>query len=182
MADTDRKATGTRSSGTLAVFGVAVLANLLLSIFLLDQVRLAREQIGALEGKLATKQDVAMLRPIRISEILEERCEGCHTDRRFKGLAAMSQTEVLATIYRMRSHPGANIPGDQVDEIEAALLVFRCTSCHSEAVLSKLALMPRDERVRFLRTKVAMPNSGFRVDQVSQLIGAFELLAGAARR
>ena len=52
--------------------------------------------------------------------------------------------------------------------MEAALLVFRCTSCHGEAVLSQLVLMPPDERVRFLRTKVAMPSSGFRADQVTK--------------
>ena len=35
-------------TGTLAVFGVAVLINLVLSVFLLDQVRRTREQVAAL--------------------------------------------------------------------------------------------------------------------------------------
>jgi hypothetical protein len=77
----------------------------------------------------------------------------------------------------MRSHPGADIPPDEVHEIQAALLVFRCTSCHGEAVLSQLTLMPPDERVRFLREKIAMPGTGFRKDQVGELIEAFEILA-----
>ena len=81
----------------------------------------------------------------------------------------------------MRSHPGANIPEDEVREIQAALLVFRCTSCHGEGVLSRITLMPPEERVRFLRTKVAMPNSGFRIDQVGELMEAFDMLSGPPR-
>jgi hypothetical protein len=36
--------------------------------------------------------------------------------------------------------------------------------------------MPPDERVRFLRTKVRMPDSGFRADQVGELLQAFDAL------
>jgi NAD-dependent SIR2 family protein deacetylase len=173
-------ARGTRT-GTLAVFGIAVLVNLILSIFLLDQVRRTREQVAELSDELASKQDVAMLRPIHIDGILKQRCVRCHTERRFAKLSAMTEPQILETIQRMRSHPGANIPADEVREIEAALLAFRCTSCHGEGVLSQLYLMPQEERTRFLRTKVAMPNSGFRSDQVGELIEAFDYLAGRPR-
>jgi hypothetical protein len=169
-------------SGTFAVFGVAILANLILSIFLLDQVGRTRQQIADLEGTLANKQDVAMLRPIRVDQILKERCETCHTDRRFAALGEMTQAQVLETIQRMQSHPGSDIPADEIQEIRAALLIFRCTSCHNEAVLSQIALMPPDERIRFLRKKVAMPGSGFRTDQVTELINAFDTLTGRGRR
>ena len=91
----------------------------------------------------------------------------------------MDPNQLLATIQRMRSHPGgAAIPGEEVPRIEAALLLLRCTSCHEEAVLSRLVLMPREERLRFLRTKVAMPGSGFRPDQVGAVVQAFKTLAG----
>jgi hypothetical protein len=172
---------GNARMGTLAVFGVAVLVNLVLSIFLLDQMGRTRQQVADLTSELASKRDVAMLRPIRIEELLDERCERCHTNRRFAKLAKMTRPQVLDTIQRMRSHPGANIPADEVREIEAALLLFRCTTCHGEAVLSQLVLMPPDERVRFLRTKVAMPSSGFRPDQVGELIEAFDVLVGRSR-
>ena len=172
---------GNARMGTLAVFGVAVLANLLLTILLLDQMGRTRDQIADLTTELASKQDIAMLRPIRVEEILDQRCERCHTNRRFAKLTDMTRPQVMDTIQRMRSHPGANIPADEVREIEAALLVFRCTACHGEAVLSKLVLMPPSERVRFLRSKVAMPGSGFRPDQVGQLIKAFEVLVGQER-
>jgi hypothetical protein len=172
---------GNARTGTLAVFGVAVLLNLILSIFLLDQVRRTRAQIADLSNELASKQDVAMLQPIRIDEILDERCERCHTGRRFANVNNMSQSQVLATIRRMQSHPGANIPEDEVKEIQAALLIFRCTACHGEGVLSQVLLMPPKDRIRFLRTKVLMPNSVFRTDQVGELMEAFDTLASRSR-
>jgi hypothetical protein len=168
-------------TGTLAVFGVAVLLNLVLSIFLLDQVRRTRAQVADLSHKLASKQDVAMLQPIRIDEILDERCERCHSGRRFANVNNMSQSQVLATIRRMQSHPGANIPEGEVKEIQAALLIFRCTACHGEGVLSQVLLMPPKDRIRFLRTKVLMPNSVFRTDQVGELMEAFDILASRSR-
>ncbi len=170
-----------RRTGTLAIFGIAILVNLLLTVLILDRVEGTRDQLAGLAGELASKQDVAMLRPIRVEEILEQRCERCHTDRRFAALAGKSEREILETIGRMMSHPGADIPANEIRQIESALLLFRCTSCHSEAVLSRLALMPPEERVRFLRTKVAMPGSGFRTDQVGALIEAFDVLVGASR-
>ena len=163
--------------GTLAIFGIAILANLILTILLLDQVKSTRNDVADLAGELASKQDIAMLRPIRVNQILEKSCEGCHTDRRFAALIGMTGPQILATVERMRLLPGANIAAHEVEKIESALLVFRCTSCHSEAVVNKLVLMPLDERVRFLRTKVAMPGSGFRPDQIGELIEAFEVLA-----
>jgi hypothetical protein len=168
-------------TGTLAVFGVAVLANLILSIFLLDQVRRTRQQVADLSSELASKQDVAMLHPIRVNEILERRCTRCHTDQRFARLTGMARPQILETIQRMREHPGANIPASDVREIEAALLIFRCTACHGEGVLSQIVLMPPDDRVRFLRTKVRMPDAGFRTDQVGELMRAFDTLADESR-
>jgi hypothetical protein len=41
--------------------------------------------------------------------------------------------------------------------------------------------MPPDERVHFLRTKVLMPDSGFRTDQIGELMEAFDTLAGRPR-
>ena len=172
---------GNARTGTLAIFGIAVLVNLILSVFLLDQVRRTREQVADLSSELASKQDVAMLQPIRIDEILKQRCVRCHTDRRFAKLTGMTRPEILETIQRMSEHPGSNIPADAVREIEAALLVFRCTACHGEGVLSEILLMPPDERVHFLRTKVLMPDSGFRTDQIGELMEAFDTLVGRPR-
>ena len=171
---------GSSRVGTLAVFGIAILVNLVLTILLLDQVVRTRSDVAGLTEGLASKQDVAMLRPIRVDEILARRCEGCHTDRRFAKLKHLSQSQVLKTIQRMRTHPGADIPADEIRQIESALLVFRCTSCHSEAVLSRVVLMPPEERRRFMRDKVRMPGSGFRPDQAGEILAALDVLVGSA--
>ncbi len=72
-----------RRTGTVAIFGVAVLINGVLSIFLLDQAGNTRLKITDLESTLVSEQDVALLRPIRIDQ---DRCERCHTDRRYAKL------------------------------------------------------------------------------------------------
>ncbi len=90
----------------------------------------------------------------------------------------MGMRQINDTVLRMQTHPGAGIAADEQARMAAALLVFRCTACHGDAVLSQIVLMPREDRVRFLRAKVRMPGSGFRVDQVGDLLQAFEILAG----
>ena len=98
--------------------------------------------------------------------------------RRFASLGNMTQPQVFATIRRMQGHPGANIPEDEVKEIQAALLIFRCTTCHGEGVLSEVFLMPPKDRIRFLRSKVLMPDSIFRTDQVGELMEFPDAMAG----
>jgi hypothetical protein len=166
-----------RGSGGLVIFGVAILLNLLLTVLVLDQVGRNRDEVKVLAEKLATRQDIAMLRPLRVTEILDQRCTSCHTDRRFAATRDMTEREILDTVARMSSHPGADIPPAEFRRIESALLLFRCTSCHEETVLSRLVLMSGEERYRFLRKKLAMPGSGFRPDQLGLVAEAFKTLS-----
>jgi mono/diheme cytochrome c family protein len=163
--------------GWRALIGIAVVINLILTVFLLQQVREARTDVDGLAARLASKQDVAMLRPLRVQEILDKHCTRCHTERRFASLFD-GRSDIGETVHRMQRHPGAAIPAEEVPRIEAALLVVRCAACHGDGTLSQVALMPPDERMRFLRTKVRMPGSGFRLDRVGELYAAFGVLAG----
>lgn len=165
--------------GTLAIFGVAILLNLLLTVMVLDQVDRTRDEVGALSTQLVTKQDLAMFRPLRVREILETRCTRCHTARRFAETMAMEPSEIHVTVARMSAHSGGEIEAGEWPQIEAALLLNRCTACHNESVISRILLKPYDERLRFLRQKVRMPNSGFRTDQVSDIADAIRILNGA---
>ena len=171
---------GKRGGGTLAIFGIAVVLNLVLTLMVLDQLTRSRSEIRELSSELATKQDIAMFRPLRVGRILEENCTGCHTTRRFAATSSMEERQIASTVARMSSHSGGNIPAVEFAEIAAALLVRRCTACHSEAVLSRLLLYPEEHRMPFLRKKVAAPGSGFRSDQVEELTRAIQLLAGEA--
>ena len=167
-----------RSSWTLAIFGVAILVNLLLTVVVLDQVDRTRDEMRALTDELATKQDVAMLRPLGVNRILERRCTGCHTPRRFAATTIMEEPALLSTVERMSEHTGGAIPEGEYQQIAAALLVRRCTACHSETVVSRLLLFEEADRLPFLRQKISAPGSGFRSDQVEELQRAIRRLAG----
>jgi hypothetical protein len=168
-------------SGTLAIFGIAILLNLLLAIMILDQLDRARDDIGALEEKLATKQDLAVLRPLGINRVLDKRCSGCHNERRFAATMTMEGRELVSTVARMSSHAKGAIPAGEFERIGAALFVRRCTTCHDESVVSRLLLYPEKDRIPYLREKIGSLKTGFRTDQVSELLRAIDLLASHGR-
>jgi hypothetical protein len=176
MADNSEQRTG-----TLAIFGIAILLNLLLAIMILDQLDRARDDIDALTGKLATKQDLAVLRPLGISRVLDRRCSSCHNERRFAATIGMEGREIVSTVARMSAHAKGTIPSDEFERIGAALFVRRCTVCHDESVVSRLLLYPDIKRRPFLREKVGSLETGFRTDQVDELLRAIELLAAHGR-
>ena len=171
----------TPKAGTLVIFGIAILLNLLLAIMILDQIDRTRDDIDALEAKLASKQDLAVLRPLGISRVLEQRCSTCHNERRFARTLEMEGREIVSTVARMSAHAKGTIPNDEFERIGAALFVRRCTVCHDESVVSRLLLYPEIERQPFLREKVGSLETGFRTDQVGELMRAIELLAAQGR-
>src|SRR5215510_778050 len=106
-----------------------VLVNLILTIALITQVREVQRRVAGLPVDLATKRDVAMLRPLRVREILRENCVGCHSTRRLGVTVSMEPAEIRRTIDRMQDHPGANISPGEFEGIAASLLVVRCARC-----------------------------------------------------
>ena len=87
-------ARGSRGIAGPTLVGVAVLLNLILTVLLVGQVIDVRSEVDDLTNKLATKQDVAMLRPIRVHEILSENCTTCHADRRFAKALGMGMRQI----------------------------------------------------------------------------------------
>ena len=153
-----------------------VLANLILTIALIAQVREVRQRVASLPVDLATKHDVAMLRPLRVREILSRNCVECHSTRRLGVTVSMEPAEIQRTIERMQTHPGANISPAEFERIAASLLVVRCARCHSEETLNLMVLKTRPERVATIRRMAALPGSGVRPDQVLAIAQAFEKL------
>lgn len=166
-----------RRYGTLAVFGIAILLNLVVSVLVLDQLARTRGEMRALSEEFATKQDLASLRPLGVRRILDDNCTSCHTDRLFVETLAMEPSEIHRLEVSIPAHAEMGLSPAEVARVDAALLVNRCTTCHDETVLSRLLLKSHPERIRYLRQKVAMPGSGFRSDQVGELVGALRLLA-----
>ena len=158
------------------IVGLAVLVNLILTIDLITQVRNVQRLIAALPPDPARKRDVAMLRPLRVREILRQNCVTCHSARRLGVTASMDWTEIKNTIARMQNHPGADIPTREFERIAASLLVLRWARCHGDETLNLMVLKTPPERLATIRAMTALPGSGLRPDEVPAIALAFEKL------
>jgi len=165
-----------RSYGFRIVVLLAVLANLILTIAVIMQVRELQQRVASLPPDLASKRDVAMLRPLRIREILTQNCVECHSSRRLGVTISMEPGEIQRTVERMQNHPGANISPGEFDRIAASLLVVRCARCHGEETLNLMVLKTMPERMATIRRMAALPGSGIRPDQALAIAEAFEKL------
>jgi hypothetical protein len=155
---------------------LAVLANLILTIAVITQLRELQQRVATLPPDLASKRDVAMLRPLRVREILMQNCVGCHSSRRLGATISMEPAEIQRTVQRMQNHPGANISPGEFERIAASLLVVRCARCHGEETLNLMVLKTQPERLATIRRMAALPGSGVRPDQALATAQAFEKL------
>ena len=155
---------------------LVVIVNLILAIALIMQVRELQHRVASLPPDLASKHDVAALRPLRVREILVRNCVECHSTRRLGVTISMEPTEIQRTVERMQNHPGANIPPGELDRIAASLLVARCARCHGEETLNLMVLKTQPERLATIRRMAALPGSGVRPDQALATAQAFEKL------
>ena len=163
-------------SGIRVVVALAVLVNVILTVALITQVREVQQRVASLPPDLATKRDVASLRPLQIRRILAQNCVECHSARRLGAVVALDPADIQGTVERMQSHPGANIPPGDVERIAASLLVLRCARCHGEDTLNLMVLKTQPERIATIRRMAALPGSGVRPDQVPAIAQAFETL------
>jgi len=155
---------------------LVVLVNIVLTIALVMQVRELQQRVASLPPDLARKHDVAMLRPLRVRQILVQNCVECHSSRRLGVTVSMEPAEIQRTVERMQNHPGANIPPGEFERITASLLVARCARCHGEETLNLMVLKTQPERIATIRRMAALPGSGVRQDQVLAIAQAFDKL------
>src|SRR5262252_2554911 len=99
-----------RISGFRIVVALAILINLILTVALIAQVREIQRRVASLPSDLATRRDVAALRPLQVRQIIQKNCVECHSARRLGVAVSMEATEIRSTVERMQTHPGANIP------------------------------------------------------------------------
>jgi cytochrome c553 len=163
-----------RSVGFRLFVILAVLINLILTIALITQVRQVQEGVANLPPDLASKRDVAALRPLRVREIIRQNCVNCHSSRTLGVTVSMEPADIQRTIERLPSHTSINIPQDQMERISASLLVARCARCHGEETLNLMVLKTVPERIATIRRMAALPGSGVRADQVLATAQAFE--------
>jgi cytochrome c553 len=161
-------------SGFRIAVMLVVLVNLILTIALITQVREVQVRVASLPPDLASKRDVASLRPLQVRQILTKNCVACHSTRRLGATVSMEPADVLHTIERMQNHPGANIQPAEFERIAASLLVIRCARCHGEETLNLMVLKTQPQRLATIRRMAALPGSGVRPDQVTAIAEAFE--------
>lgn len=161
---------------------LVLLVNLILTVALVTQVRELQQRAASLPSDVANKRDVAMLRPLRIREIITRNCVECHSTRRLGVTVSMEPAEVQRTVERMQNHPGADIPPGEFERITASLLVARCARCHGEETLNLMVLKTAPERIATIRRMAALPGSGVRADQVLAIAQAFDKLIGDGDR
>jgi hypothetical protein len=165
-----------RNYGFRILVLLAVLVNLILTIALITQVRELQQRFTNLPPDLASKRDVAALRPLRIRQIITQNCVDCHSNRRLGITISMEPSEIQRTVERMQNHPGADIPPREFARITASLLVARCARCHGEETLNLMVLKTQPERLATIRRMAALPGSGLRSDQALTTAQAFETL------
>ena len=155
---------------------LVVIVNLILTIAVISQLRELQQRVATLPPDLASKRDVAALRPLRIRQIITQNCVECHSTRRLGVTVSMEPSEVQRTVERMQNHPGADIPPHEFERITASLLVARCARCHGEETLNLMVLKTQPERMATIRRMAALPGSGVRADQVLAIAQAFDKL------
>jgi hypothetical protein len=165
-----------RISAFRIVVMLAVLANLILTIALITQVREVERRVARLPVDVASRRDVAALRPLPVRQLVMKNCVECHTARRLSATLSMEPGEIQHTVARMQSHPGASIPPAEFERIAASLLVLRCARCHGEDTLNLMVLKTEPERIATIRRMAALPGSGVRRDQVAAIAQAFATL------
>jgi hypothetical protein len=159
------------------VVGFLTVLNALLTLLLCGLVRDTRQDINALRTILATKQDLVNVAAPKLAFFHEEKCTGCHTERRFAGPHNV-RGEIDQAIAHMRALPDARFSEKDVEKIHASLELLRCSQCHGVDQLRKLSIMSPSERMRVVRQMVAKPGSNITPDEAGQILRGYEQMVG----
>jgi mono/diheme cytochrome c family protein len=162
--------------GFRIVVALAVLVNLILTVALITQMRDVQQRLATMPQDIASKRDVAMLRPLHVREILMQNCVSCHSSRRLGTTVSLEPSELMRVVQRMQTHPGADIAPRDFERIAASLMVVRCARCHGEETLNLMVLKTQPERLATIRRMAALPGSGVRPDQALATAEAFDKL------
>ena len=129
------------SSTRLAFFlAFSVALNLVLTVLLVSQLLVVRDEVRALPDKLVTKDDVAALARCRSSRSSTRAAPGADTDRRFAAAVGWERQAILDVLARMASHPGANIPPAEFESIQASPRCCNAPGAMRGQILSRLVL------------------------------------------
>lgn len=159
------------------VVGFLTVLNALLVLLLCGLVRDTRHEINELRTVLATKQDLVNVAVPRLTFFHEEKCTGCHTERKFAGEHNV-RGQIEQAVAHMQALPDAGFTDQDMAKIHGSLDLLRCTQCHGADKLRSLAIKSPAERMRIIREMVGKPGSGISPDEVARIGKAYEQLVG----
>ena len=151
--------------------------NVILTLLMAGLVRDTRQDIGALQDVLATKQDLVNVAAPNLKLVHEEKCTSCHTERKFAG-EHNTRGQIERAVEHMGQMPDATFTQDDMARIHASLDLFRCSQCHGTDQLRRLAIKSPEERMKIIREMIAKPRSQITPDETMQILRAFERLVG----
>jgi hypothetical protein len=159
------------------VVGFLTILNALLVLLLCGLVRDTRHEVNALRTVLATKQDLVNVAAPKLAFFHEEKCTGCHTERKFAGQHNV-RGQIEQAVAHMRAMPDAGFTDRDMAKIHASLDLLRCTQCHGADRLRALAIKSPAERMRIIREMIGRPGSGLTPDEVGRIARAYEQMVG----
>ena len=127
------------------MFGVLLISNTLLTLFLVGIVLETRQDLNNIDRILATKNDLINLKQASTENILEKNCGRCHSEIRFAGFHG-SEKDLLRMINEMQIMEGSAIDPNDIDKIHASLELLQCNSCHEQERIKKMTLNSDLER------------------------------------
>lgn len=159
------------------VVGFLTVLNALLTLLLCGLVRDTRQDLNALRSILATKQDLVNVAVPKLAFFHEEKCTGCHTERRFAGEHNV-RGQIERAVAHMSALPDAGFTEKDVAKIHASLALLRCSQCHGAEQLRTLSIKSPSERMRIVRAMIAKPGSNITPDETMRILRAYEQLIG----
>ena len=159
------------------VVGFLTILNALLTLLLCGLVRDTRQEMNALRTVLATKQDLVNVAAPKLTFFHEEKCTGCHSERRFAGEHNI-RGEIEQAVAHMRAMPDAGFTDQDMAKIHSSLELLRCTQCHGVDKLRTLAIKSPTERMRIVREMIARPRSNITPDEATRILRAFNQMVG----
>jgi hypothetical protein len=160
--------------GLLSVFGAIILVLLLAMLAgLRGEVRELKAAVRDIEEQPAAN---AARTPL---SLVEGRCTGCHTERKFAGLRA-AESDWAAIVTKMSRLPDArqHFAPREAERLTAALQLFSCTGCHSAGAFAKLEAMTRQQRAEVLTRMRHKNGASLTRDQLNAILRSYEKLQG----
>ena len=160
------------------VAGFAVVLNALLVLILCGVVMEIRDDVQGLQNVLATKQDLVNAAAPKMTFFHEDKCTGCHTERRFANPHDNARGKIEMAVAHMGAMPDTNFTEEDMAKIHGSLAALKCVQCHGADKLRTLAIKSPEQRMQIIREMIRKPGSNISQDEAESISRSFEEMIG----